>query len=59
MTELMTVKEVAKLLKVSTRQVAKLVIAGKLVKPIRLARSVRWRASDLDQFIAKLAEVSA
>lgn len=49
---LMTVREVAAMLKVSQRQVWKLTSAGRLPAPIRLGRSVRWRASDIDKFIA-------
>ena len=50
--ELLTVREVARLLKLSTRQIWKLSSAGKLPAPVRLGRSVRWRASDLARFLA-------
>ena len=52
MGELMTVREVAARLKVSTRQVWKLAASGRLPGPMRLGRSVRWRADDLAAFIA-------
>jgi excisionase family DNA binding protein len=48
---LMTVRELAAMLKVSSRQCWKLVSAGRLPQPVRLARSVRWRASDISEFI--------
>ena len=49
---LLTVKNVAERLNVSVRQVWKLSASGRLPGPIRLARSARWRESDIDQFIA-------
>lgn len=52
MAELMTVRDVAARLKVSTRQVWKLAASGRLPGPMRLGRSVRWRADDLTAFIA-------
>ena len=51
MENLLTVKEVATALNVSTRHIWKLQSAGRLPPPVRLGRSVRWRASDLDRFI--------
>lgn len=52
MTELLTVQEVAEALKVSARQVWKLTASGRLPQPVRLGRSVRWRAADLATFVA-------
>ena len=52
MAELLTVREVAELLKISARQVWKLAASGRLPGPMRLGRSVRWRADDLAAFIA-------
>lgn len=52
MGELMTVRDVAAKLKVSSRQCWKLVASGRLPQPVRLGRSVRWRADDLAAFIA-------
>ena len=49
--ELLTVKEVAKRLKVSVRQVWKLNASAQIPQPVRLARSVRWRATDLADWI--------
>lgn len=48
---LLTVREVAARLGVSTRQVWKLAASGRLPAPVRLARSVRWRESDIADFI--------
>ena len=44
--ELLTVKDVASMLSVSQRQVWKLHASGKIPAPVRLGRSVRWRAKD-------------
>ena len=49
--ELLTVKEVASRLKISPRQVWKLRAAGKIPGPVNLSRSVRWLASDIDEWI--------
>ena len=49
--ELMTCRDVAAALKVSVRQVWKLVSMGRLPTPVRLARSVRWRAADIVRFV--------
>ena len=51
MNELLTVKEVAGCLKVSSRQVWKLIASGRLPQPMRLGRSVRWRGDDLSMFV--------
>ncbi len=47
----MTAKDVAAALRVSCRQVWKLTSCGRLPAPVRLARSVRWRAADIARFI--------
>lgn len=49
--ELLTVREVAALLKISPRQVWNLVKRDLIPLPVRVARSVRWRASDISKFI--------
>jgi excisionase family DNA binding protein len=49
--KLLRVRDVAERLAVSTRQVWKLASSGRLPAPVRLGRSVRWRASDIDRFI--------
>ena len=45
------VREVATILKISTRSVWRLVSRGELPQPIRLGRNVRWRCSDIDRWI--------
>lgn len=49
--KLVNVHEVAERLAVSVRQVWKLASAGRMPSPVRLARSVRWRESDVSRFI--------
>ncbi len=49
--ELLTVREVALRLKVSPRQVWKLLASGRMPEPLRLSRSVRWRKSDLNEWV--------
>jgi prophage regulatory protein len=44
---LLTVRDVARILRVSTRTVHRLVETGEFVKPLRIGRSTRWRASDV------------
>ena len=44
---LLTARDVAALLNVSPRHVWKLLSSGKLPDPVRLGRSVRWRADEL------------
>jgi predicted DNA-binding transcriptional regulator AlpA len=48
---LMTVREVAVALRVSPRQIWKLNSTHRLPAPVRLCRSVRWRASDIAEFV--------
>ena len=48
---LLTVGDVARLLKLSQRQVWKLAKAKRLPAPLKLGRSVRWRATDLARFL--------
>ncbi len=49
---LLPASHVAKLLKVSTRTLWRLVASGKLINPIKLGRSVRWRKDELLKWIA-------
>lgn len=48
---LLTAKEVAEALRISLRQVWSLNSAGRLPAPVRLSRSVRWRAHDIAEFV--------
>lgn len=47
----LTVKEVAQLLRVSTRHVWSLVKQGNFPDPIRLGKCVRWRKEDIERLI--------
>lgn len=51
--ELLTVADVATALSVSQRQVWKLIAAGRLVEPVRIARSVRFRRIDIQSWISQ------
>jgi excisionase family DNA binding protein len=44
-------EQVAKLLGVSKRHVAALNASGRLPRPVRLGRSVRWRADELRDWL--------
>ena len=48
---LLGVREVAARLGVSSREVWKLTSCGRMPAPVRLSRSVRWRESDISEFI--------
>lgn len=52
---LLTVQEVAARLRVSTDTVYRLVRLGRLPKQVKLLRSSRWRASDIDDYINQQA----
>ena len=54
--KLLTVNDVAKLLKLSTRSVWRLVKAKTIVKPIRIGGSIRWRASDVATWLASIPQ---
>jgi len=49
--ELLTVMGVAAALKISPRQVWKLLSAGKLPSPVRISRSVRWSAELISEWV--------
>jgi len=48
---LLSIGAVAERLSVSPRAVWKWVSAGRMPAPVRIGRSVRWRARDIDEFI--------
>lgn len=50
--QLLTVKQVADRAAISVASVWRLSKSGGLPKPVRIGRSVRWRASDLQQHLA-------
>lgn len=49
---LIPVREVARIMNVSTRSVWRLLSAGKLPRPLRIGGAVRWRRDDLERWIA-------
>lgn len=54
--KLLTVNDIAKLLKLSTRSVWRLVKAKTIVEPIRIGGSIRWRPSDVATWIASIPQ---
>lgn len=49
---LLSIGAVAERLGVSPRAVSKWTAAGRLPAPVRIGRTVRWRAADIDRFVA-------
>ncbi len=50
--KLMTLKGVAAELRISPRQIHRLKDAGHMPQPIRIGRVLRWRAADIDAWVA-------
>lgn len=48
---LIAAEEVAEILDVSTRTVWRLLSTGKLVQPLRIGGSVRWRLDEVQEWI--------
>ncbi|MFO0941532.1 MAG: helix-turn-helix domain-containing protein [Pirellulales bacterium] len=48
---LLTIQELAAVLKISQRSIWRLVSNGQLVKPIRIGGSVRWRVQDVKEWV--------
>ena len=51
--ELVTAKELARLLAVSPRTVWRMRDSGHLPAPLRLGGAIRWRAADIREWIAR------
>lgn len=51
--ELLTIRELAKALKLSPRSIWRLVRNRQLPLPIRIGGSIRWRAEDISRWIAQ------
>ncbi len=49
---LLSAKRVAEMLQVSTRTLWRLLSDGRLIDPVRIGRSVRWRKDELLRWIA-------
>ena len=56
MHELLTIGEVARLLRCSPAHVRRLLTAQRLPKPIRLGALSRWRRCDIEQWIQSRCE---
>jgi len=50
--ELLNLNQVCGRLKLSRRSVYRLKDAGRMPQPLRLGRALRWRADELDQWVA-------
>jgi len=50
--QLLTIDDVGRILRLTPRQVYRLCKQDLLPKPIRLLSSVRWRASELESYLA-------
>ena len=51
---LLTVREVAAVVSVSERMIRGMVASGRFPRPLRIGRSVRWRASDVATWVDRL-----
>ena len=49
--ELLTIRELATILKVSQRSIWRLVASGQLVEPLRVGGSIRWRHDTIRDWI--------
>lgn len=56
---LMTTDEVAATLKQCKRTLYKNLSMGRMPEPVRIGRSVRWRASDIQGYIAAGCDMTA
>lgn len=50
---LLTVRDVARWLRISTRQVWRLLSGGKLPRPLRLGGAVRWQGEELRRWLSE------
>ena len=50
---MLTVRDLAKLLKCSTRTIYRLSDAGKMPRPVRLGALVRWRLAEIEPWISQ------
>lgn len=49
--KLITISELADLLRISERSVWRLVSSGQMLKPLRIGGSVRWRLADVHRWL--------
>jgi len=50
---MMTARELATLLRVSARQIWRMLSAGRLPQPVRLGGVVRWRVAEVEKWIGE------
>ena len=50
---LLTAKQVAAALQVSTRTLWRMLATGQLIEPLKIGRNVRWRKQELLEWIAQ------
>jgi excisionase family DNA binding protein len=55
---LLTIRDVARLLRCSTRTVHRLKVTGQLPAAVRVRSLLRWRRSDIESFISRCMGVS-
>jgi prophage regulatory protein len=51
--QLVTAEELAGMLAVSTRTLWRLLSAGKLIEPVRIGGSTRWRLQEVQEWISE------
>lgn len=49
--QLLTINDVAEILKISQRSIWRLVASGKLLAPLRIGGSIRWKREDIREWI--------
>jgi predicted DNA-binding transcriptional regulator AlpA len=54
--ELMTLKDVMKLVKLSRSTITRMLKAGKFPKPLEFSRKLYWKHEQLDDFLKNLNE---
>ena len=50
---LLTIRELAKILKISQRSIWRLVSSGKLIQPLHIGGSIRWRQDEVFKWIER------
>lgn len=54
--QLLTRADLSRLLQMSKRTISRMLSAGELPQPVRIGRSVRWRESDVAQYLDNLID---
>ncbi len=58
-TKLLTTEQVCEILSITDRTIYNKRAAGKFPKPIMIGRLIRYRESDIEEYIEELASVAA